>query len=111
MSSLTLDLPKSLHDDLLTRAQSEGVPLNQYIVYTLTRKMPPSYVVYSVPPEEVKKQQENFEEYLANTPKATTEEIEAVLAEREQAKPEEAAEPETRAAFETLMAKRKVQNI
>ena len=106
MSSLTLDLPKSLHDDLLTRAQSEGVSLSQYIIYTLARKTSPNYVVYSVPPEEVKRQRERFEEYLADAPKATPEEIEAVLAEREQAKPEEAADPETRAAFEKLMANR-----
>ena len=65
-----------------------------------------SFTLDSVPPEEVKRQRERFEKYLASAPKVTAEEIEAVLAEREQAKPEEAADPETRAAFEKLMANR-----
>lgn len=37
MSRLTLRLPSSLHQNLASRAQSEGVSLNQLIVYLLTR--------------------------------------------------------------------------
>lgn len=37
MSRLTLNLPESLHRALVQRAQTEGVSLNQLIVYQLAR--------------------------------------------------------------------------
>ena len=37
MSRLTVRLPQSLHQRLAQQADREGVSLNQYIVYTLTR--------------------------------------------------------------------------
>jgi len=37
MSRLTLRLPETLHHSLVEQAQAEGVSLNQFIVYSLTR--------------------------------------------------------------------------
>jgi hypothetical protein len=37
MSRLTLRLPESLHQTLVDQAETEGVSLNQLIVYLLTR--------------------------------------------------------------------------
>ncbi len=37
MSRLTLRLPESLHKTLAQQAQTEGISLNQMIVYLLTR--------------------------------------------------------------------------
>lgn len=37
MARLTVRLPESLHDILTRRAEEEGVSLNQYLVYTLTK--------------------------------------------------------------------------
>ena len=37
MARLTLRLPASLHEFLSQRADEEGISLNQYLVYTLTR--------------------------------------------------------------------------
>ncbi len=37
MSRLTLRLPESLHHLLAEQARREGVSLNQYLVYSLTR--------------------------------------------------------------------------
>lgn len=37
MSRLTVRLPEALHHQLMCLAESEGVSLNQYIVYALTR--------------------------------------------------------------------------
>ncbi|MCP3959433.1 MAG: toxin-antitoxin system HicB family antitoxin [bacterium] len=37
MSRLTLRLPESLHQNLARQARTEGVSLNQMIVYLLTR--------------------------------------------------------------------------
>ena len=38
MSRLTLRLPESLHRRLAAQAEREGISLNQYIVYSLTRE-------------------------------------------------------------------------
>lgn len=38
MGRLTLRLPDALHTQLETLARSEGVSLNQYLVYALTRQ-------------------------------------------------------------------------
>jgi hypothetical protein len=40
MSRLTLRLPETLHHQLTGLADREGVSLNQYIVYALTRQTP-----------------------------------------------------------------------
>jgi predicted HicB family RNase H-like nuclease len=45
MSRLTLRLPETLHRQLATQAQREGVSLNQYIVYALTRQLTQSHTV------------------------------------------------------------------
>jgi hypothetical protein len=37
MSQLTLDLPESLYQQLAEQAQREGVSLQHYVIYTLTR--------------------------------------------------------------------------
>ena len=39
MSRFTLRLPNSLHRELKENASQEGVSLNQYIVYALTRQV------------------------------------------------------------------------
>ena len=39
MSRLTLRLPETLHQQLCHLAEDEGVSLNQYIVYALTRQV------------------------------------------------------------------------
>jgi hypothetical protein len=37
MARLTLRVPDSLHDHLAERAKSEGVSMNQYLVFALSR--------------------------------------------------------------------------
>lgn len=39
MSQLTLDLPESLYQQLADQAQREGVSLQHYVIYTLTRML------------------------------------------------------------------------
>jgi hypothetical protein len=45
MSRLTLRLPDTLHHQLSDAAKSEGISLNQYIVYALTRQVTTAYTV------------------------------------------------------------------
>jgi hypothetical protein len=39
MARLTVRLPDTLHDQLIALARSEGVSLNQFIVYSLSRQV------------------------------------------------------------------------
>jgi hypothetical protein len=46
MARFTLRLPDSLHDQVMEMAAQEGVSMNQYIVYALTRQLSaPGYEV------------------------------------------------------------------
>ena len=48
MSRLTLRLPDTLHQQLINLAENEGVSLNQYIVYALTRQSSTAYTVQPI---------------------------------------------------------------
>ena len=48
MSRLTLRLPDSLHRQLSDQAKQEGISLNQYIVYALTREATVAYTIRPV---------------------------------------------------------------
>lgn len=94
MSRLTLRLPETLHQQLNYQASQEGVSLNQYIVYALTRQVTQNYIVQAVTPDNVKQQQETFTNLLQELGTATPEEIQLALAEREKVNPESELSPE-----------------
>ncbi|MGK7872683.1 MAG: toxin-antitoxin system HicB family antitoxin [Xenococcaceae cyanobacterium] len=94
MSRLTLRLPETLHKQLIHLAEGEGVSLNQYIVYTLTRQVAMAYAVRTVPEEEVNQQKQAFNALLQTLGEVSSSEIEVVLAEREMVQPEEELNPE-----------------
>jgi hypothetical protein len=94
MGRLTLRLPETLHKELTALAKQEGVSLNQYIVYALTRQVTLAYYVRAFPDEEVARQKASFEALLQRLGQASFAEIEAVLAEREPAEPEPGLERE-----------------
>ena len=88
MGRLTVRLPDTLHAQLTSLAESEGVSLNQYIVYALTRQVTLAYTVQAGPAREVAQQQASFAATLQSLGQASFDEIEAVLAEREPVEPE-----------------------
>jgi L-alanine-DL-glutamate epimerase-like enolase superfamily enzyme len=88
MSRLTLRLPETLHQQLNNLAESEGVSLNQYIVYALTRQTSLNGVLQVVPELEVEQQQQAFQLLKKQLGQASPSEIESVLANREQVEPE-----------------------
>ncbi|MDK2411268.1 type II toxin-antitoxin system HicB family antitoxin [Aphanizomenon sp. PH219] len=49
MSQLTLRLPETLHQQLIRLAETEGVSLNQYIVYALTRQAVSTEFIQTTP--------------------------------------------------------------
>ena len=94
MSRLTVRLPDTLHRQLSTMARDEGISLNQYIVYALTRQVTLAYTVHPVPASEVAEQRASYTALLQSLGQATFEEIEAAMDERESSPPERELAPE-----------------
>lgn len=94
MSRLTLRLPETLHRQLANLAEREGISLNQYIVYALTRQVSSAYTVETISQENLLKQQENFNNLLAQLEKADTKKVEKALSQREIVDPEPELTPD-----------------
>lgn len=94
MSRLTLRLPETLHQQLIHLATGEGVSLNQYIVYALTRQVALAYTVQATPEAEIIQQKQSFKALLQELGQASLTQIESALAERETVQPEEELSPE-----------------
>ncbi|MGJ5672659.1 MAG: toxin-antitoxin system HicB family antitoxin [Nostochopsis sp.] len=88
MSRLTLRLPETLHQQLIHLAEGEGISLNQYIVYALTRQVALAYSIQPISEEEVTQQKIAFAALLDKLEQASPSEIESILAEREKVEPE-----------------------
>ena len=88
MSRLTLRLPETLHQQLAQLAEGEGVSLNQYIVYALTRQAALAYGIQAIPEVEVVQQQQAFQSLIKQLGQASLAEIKSVLATREKTYPE-----------------------
>ncbi len=82
MGRFTLRLPQTLHSELESRAQQEGVSLNQYVVYALTRQVASTYTIQVLPEATVKQQKANFEKLLDSLGDASISATKAFLAER-----------------------------
>jgi hypothetical protein len=104
MGRLTLRLPETLHQELETRARQEGISLNQYLVYALTRQVAASYTVQVLPQEQVKEQQARYEQVLASLGQPSLEATKEFLSERETAEPEADLTEELLARVEAKIA-------
>jgi hypothetical protein len=102
----TLRLPETLHEELESRAQQEGVSLNQYIVYALTRQVSPAYTIQILSDENVRQQKESFDKLLESLREGTISEAKAFLAERETGELEEGLTEEMVARLEEKIAKK-----
>lgn len=85
MSQLTLNLPETLHQQLIHIAQQEGVSLDQYIVYALTRQATTNYTKYAVHPEEIDRQKQVFADRVKEPIHSSDQEITTFLNNREEA--------------------------
>jgi hypothetical protein len=83
MSRLTLRLPETLQRQLAAQAKREGVSLNQYGVYALSRQLTQSYTVHAMPEDTVAQQRAQFTAWLRELGQAPPEAIRAVLAARD----------------------------
>jgi hypothetical protein len=103
MTNLNLNLPTTLYEQLREEAAYEGMPLDQYVIYALARQSSIPYL-YKIPARDVAKQREEFEAFRARLPKASPEEVERLLAERDVVPPEEQLPEEILQRFETMLA-------
>jgi hypothetical protein len=90
MSRLTLRLPETLHQKLALAAEQEGVSLNQYIVYALTRQSVDAPVRGSIintisaqPAPEIERQRSLFQALKDELGESAPADIDAILAVRE----------------------------
>lgn len=104
MSRLTLRLPETLHRQLETQAKREGVSLNQYVVYVISRQLTQSYTVHAIPEETVTQQRAQFTALLRELGQASPEAIRAVLAARDHVESEPELTPEVVARLQARLA-------
>lgn len=105
MGRLTVRLPGTLHKQLKTMAEQEGISLNQYIVYALTRQVTLAYTVQAVPDGSIAEQRASYTALLQSLGQASFEEIEAVMAEREIIEPEVGLDPRVLARLRERLAR------
>jgi hypothetical protein len=88
MSQLHLTLPDTLQQELAVLAQGEGMPLQQYILYALTRQVSLAYRAWKLPESATQSQQRDFSELLAALGEASPDTLQSVLQAREKVVPE-----------------------
>lgn len=104
MGRFTLRLPETLHHELEMRAEQEGVSLNQYVVYALTRQVATAYTVQVLPDENIKEQRTQYEKLLESLGQSSLEATKAFLREREMAAPEEGLSDDSIARVQARIA-------
>ncbi len=60
MTRMTIRLPESLHEILQQQANREGLSLNQFILYSLTRQSAFAHSIESIPAEQALERQSRF---------------------------------------------------
>ena len=103
MGRFTLRLPETLHQALEVRARQEGISLNQYVVYALTRQMTSTYTIQPLSEVAVKEQQARYEKLLATLGQPDQAKTRAFLADREAAEGEEGLTEELMARVEAKL--------
>ena len=107
MSRLTVRLPETLHQQLSEQANREGISLNQYIVYALTRQVTLDYTVHPV--SDTAMQQAAFAALLERLGSMSFGEVQAVLDEREAVSPESGLSPEVVARLQRQLSGKPVK--
>lgn len=88
MSQLNIQLPETLRQQLINLAEDEGIPLEQYILYALTRQVTLTYSIQANSEININQQKQSFKELLTELGEINSTEIESILAEREVVDPE-----------------------
>lgn len=95
MSQIEISVPDTLMYQLKTTAREEGVSLEQYILYALTRQAILTPAIRKVTKKDAEFQRKDFNERIKRLGKASSEELEQVLQEREFVEPKSGLKQET----------------
>ncbi len=94
MAQLMLELPDTLHHQLEGLAQREEVQLTQYILYILTHQVRSVYTVRIMSEESISEQKAAYLALGQQWGKASSTQVEEVLAKQEVVEPEPGLKPE-----------------
>ena len=78
-SSLTVRLPKSLHDGIKQLAKSEGISINQFLVTAAAEKMSALLTQSYLERETLKGKKEDFEKVLNAVPNVEPEDYDKIV--------------------------------
>ncbi len=94
MANIQINIPDTLRYQLEYISQNEGISVEKYIVYALTRQIMLTPLIHKVPEKDVAYQHHDFTERIRRFGKVSYDELENILEERETAIPEPALKPE-----------------
>jgi hypothetical protein len=109
MNNVTLALPDTIYQKLEWMAQTEGLSLSQYLLNAMTAHAVANYRVRATSEAERLQQQKDFQALLNRVALASDEEMDRVLAEREQVSPDPDLSEDTIAKFRALIEERKLK--
>ncbi|MCP4351690.1 MAG: toxin-antitoxin system HicB family antitoxin [Desulfobacterales bacterium] len=95
MSQIEISLPETLLYQLETEAGREGISLEQYILFALTRQTMLTPVIRNVSEKDAEHQHKDYAERIKRLGKASSEELDEILRERETVVPGPDLKPET----------------
>ncbi|WP_089938285.1 hypothetical protein [Candidatus Entotheonella palauensis] len=109
MAQLQLALPDTLQYQLEKLAQQEGVSLQQYILYILSRQVNLAHTLHMISEDDISQQEINYIHLRQQWGKASPKQIEALLATRKEVDPEPELKPEVIEKLHRLMDEKRKQ--
>ena len=110
MNNVNLQLPKSLYRNLEALAEKEAVPMNQYIIYVLTRQVAEKYIIRVLPDENIIRQKESFNQLLNKWGKTISSKIDEILDKRDLFNPEETLSKEKINRLQKMITQKNLSN-
>jgi DNA-directed RNA polymerase specialized sigma54-like protein len=107
MSQIEISIPDTLLVQLKTTARKEGVSLEQYILFALTRQTMLSPAIRKLSDKDSELQHKDFTERINRMGKASSEELEEILQKRKSVETEPGLEQETVSRFKNRIAEAK----
>lgn len=107
MSRLTVRIPDSLRRQSEAMARDEGVSINQYVVYALTRQLTPAYTCRVTPEAEIAEQRAQYGALRARLGTASPEAVQEALDAREVVEPDPDLDPGDVARLRDAIARRR----
>ncbi len=94
MSQIAITVPETLRHQLETMSRKEGVSLEQYVVFALTRHATLASLIRNAREEDPESQLKEFKARRERLGKTSREELAEILGERELVEPESDLNPE-----------------